>query len=61
MSLLEDARRVIDAGPVCDACLGRVFADRSHGLTNTARGEALRVSVALADDVEPEPDAGADC
>jgi tRNA pseudouridine synthase 10 len=61
MNLLEDARRIVEAGPVCDACLGRVFADLSHGLTNEARGEALRVSVALADDVEPEPDAGADC
>ncbi|MFW5918329.1 MAG: tRNA pseudouridine(54/55) synthase Pus10, partial [Haloferacaceae archaeon] len=61
MSLLEDARRVVDAGPVCDACLGRVFADRSHGLTNAARGEALRVAVALADDVEPAADAGGNC
>jgi tRNA pseudouridine synthase 10 len=61
MSILEDAHRVIDAGPVCDACLGRVFADRSHGLTNTARGSALRVSVALSEDVDPEADAGPDC
>ncbi len=61
MNLLEDAGRVVDAGPVCDACLGRVFADRSHGLTNAERGRALRISVALAEDVEPEADAGEDC
>ena len=48
-------------GPVCDACLGRAFADRSHGLTNGQRGESLRVAVALADDEEPEPDAGEAC
>ncbi|MFB6096287.1 MAG: tRNA pseudouridine(54/55) synthase Pus10 [Haloferacaceae archaeon] len=61
MSILEDARRVLAAGPVCDACLGRVFADRSHGLTNGQRGESLRIAVALDDDEEPEPDAGEDC
>lgn len=50
MTILEDARRVIDNGPVCDACLGRCFADRSFGLTNDERGHSLRVSVALEDD-----------
>ena len=50
MSLLDDARDAIAAGPVCDACLGRQFADRSHGLANRERGEALRIAVALADD-----------
>lgn len=50
MSILEDARAVIDNGPVCDACLGRCFADRSFGLTNADRGHSLRVSVALDDD-----------
>jgi tRNA pseudouridine synthase 10 len=54
MTLLAAARRVRDAGPVCDACLGRPFADRSHGLTNAARGRSLRVTLALADDVPDE-------
>ena len=59
VSLLDDARAVIAEGPVCDACLGRVFADRSFGLTNHERGNALRVTVALADDEPyeaPDPD-----
>ncbi|MFB6069389.1 MAG: tRNA pseudouridine(54/55) synthase Pus10 [Halanaeroarchaeum sp.] len=50
MSLLDDASAVLAEGPVCDACLGRVFADRSFGLTNDERGRALRVAVAMADD-----------
>ncbi|MFC7201383.1 tRNA pseudouridine(54/55) synthase Pus10 [Halospeciosus flavus] len=59
MTILEDARAVIDEGPVCDACLGRCFADRSFGLTNAERGKGLRTAAALDDDepyesVDPE-------
>jgi len=59
--LLDVARAVIEAGPVCDACLGRTVADRSHGLRNDERGRALRVAVALADDEPFEPTATDDC
>ncbi|GGL27712.1 tRNA pseudouridine(54/55) synthase Pus10 [Halarchaeum grantii] len=55
MSILEDARAVVENGPVCDACLGRQFADRSFGLTNEERGRALRVSVELDDDDPHDP------
>ncbi|AUV80323.1 tRNA pseudouridine(54/55) synthase Pus10 [Salinigranum rubrum] len=55
MSVLDDARALDGAGPVCDACLGRVFADRSFGLTNAERGRSLRVAAALADDEPFEP------
>jgi len=55
------ARAVIDAGPVCDSCLGRVFADRSFGLSNADRGEGLRTTVAIADDEPYEAVAPADC
>ena len=59
--LLDDARAVLAQSPVCDSCLGRPFADRSHGLTVAERGRALRVGVALADDEPFEaPDPG-DC
>ncbi|MFW5938287.1 MAG: tRNA pseudouridine(54/55) synthase Pus10 [Halanaeroarchaeum sp.] len=50
MSLLDDARAVEREGPICDACLGRPFADRSFGLTNAERGRSLRIAVALDDD-----------
>ncbi|QSG12585.1 tRNA U54 and U55 pseudouridine synthase Pus10 [Halapricum desulfuricans] len=57
MTVLEIARDALATGPVCDACLGRLVADRSFGLTNAERGRALRTTVALEDD-EPyeEPD-----
>ena len=51
MTVLETARRAIETGPLCGACLGRLVADRSFGLTNRERGRSLRTAVALADDV----------
>jgi tRNA pseudouridine synthase 10 len=61
MSILDDARAIDRAGPVCDACLGRVFADRSFGLTNAERGRSLRVAAALDDDEPFEPTPTEDC
>ena len=55
MTVLEDARGVIAQKPICDACVGRTFADRSFGLSNTERGKALRVTAALEDDEPYEP------
>ncbi|MEF8842152.1 MAG: tRNA pseudouridine(54/55) synthase Pus10 [Haloarculaceae archaeon] len=60
-ALLDAARSLLGTGPLCDACLGRPFADRSFGLRNDERGHALRVAVALADDADFEPGAGGDC
>ncbi|MFT4922804.1 MAG: tRNA pseudouridine synthase 10, partial [Haloarculaceae archaeon] len=50
MTVLSVAREALATGPVCDACLGRLVADRSFGLTNRERGHSLRVAVALDDD-----------
>lgn len=57
MRIIEDARGLLATGPLCNSCLGRPFAERSFGLTNVERGEALRTTIALIDD-EPygEPD-----
>jgi tRNA pseudouridine synthase 10 len=55
MTVLEDARAALSTGPLCDSCLGRLFADRSFGLTNAERGRSLRVAVALEDDEEFDP------
>lgn len=60
MTLLNDARSVLAEGPICDACLGRPFAERSFGLTNAERGHALRVGVAMADD-EPYEEPEGEC
>jgi tRNA pseudouridine synthase 10 len=61
MTLLDDARALLAAGPVCDACLGRPFAERSFGLRNDERGRALRTTLALAADNPYESPVPADC
>ncbi|MFB6072670.1 MAG: tRNA pseudouridine(54/55) synthase Pus10 [Halobacterium sp.] len=61
MTIVEDARRVLAEDPVCDACLGRCFAERSFGLSNAERGRALRTTVALADDEPYEPTDTSEC
>jgi len=61
MDVLEVAADALASGPVCDACLGRLVADRSHGLSNAERGRALRVARALRDDEEPAAAQPADC
>ena len=61
MDLLESARAVLAESPVCDACLGRCFADRSHGLANAERGKALRVTLAMLDDEPVAPEPAEDC
>jgi tRNA pseudouridine synthase 10 len=60
-AFLDAARGLVATGPVCDACLGRPVADRSHGLTNAARGAALRTTLALLDDEPYDAPAPADC
>jgi tRNA pseudouridine synthase 10 len=40
--LRRRARRALDAGPLCDACLGRLFAEVDSGLTNADRGRRVR-------------------
>jgi tRNA pseudouridine synthase 10 len=55
---LATARALLATGPLCDACLGRPFADRSFGLRNEERGKGMRVTLALADDADydaPDP------
>ncbi|MFC6873552.1 tRNA pseudouridine(54/55) synthase Pus10 [Halobellus marinus] len=61
MSILADARALVAQDPVCDACLGRVFAERSHGLTNDERGKSLRIAAELDDDEPHTPVDTADC
>lgn len=54
MEVLEIADLAVSTGPVCDACLGRLVADRSFGLGNDERGRALRTAAALERDVPYE-------
>jgi tRNA pseudouridine synthase 10 len=56
MTVLEDTEAALATGPLCDHCLGRLFAERSFGLSNAERGRSLRVSLALEADDPFEPD-----
>jgi len=47
MELTELYRKVQEYGPICDHCLGRLVAKRSHGLSNDMRGSAIRIASAL--------------
>lgn len=52
--ILDDARRVLAEGYVCDHCLGRLFGSLSKGLSNRERGRAIRVVLALEDNIRDE-------
>lgn len=47
MSVLEEVDAILALGEICDACLGRCFGKRAHGLSNEERGRALRVARAI--------------
>ena len=57
--LLEKASKALET-PLCDHCLGRLFARSGWGLTNQERGKSLRITLALVaenpveDDLTPE-------
>ncbi len=48
MELTELYTQGIGYGPICNHCLGRLVAKRSHGLSNDMRGNAIRIAAALA-------------
>ena len=50
MDLFEEVERIIDQGEICDSCMGQVFADRGHGLTNRERGTAWKTILAMEND-----------
>jgi len=41
------ARRALEAGPLCDRCLGRLFAQVDTGLTNAERGRRVREALGV--------------
>jgi len=42
LPVVDRARAILHAGPICDDCLGRAFARLGHGLSNGERGRAAR-------------------
>ena len=45
--VLESARRALAAYPLCDRCLGRLYARLAHGLSNKERGRSIKVALAM--------------
>lgn len=45
--VLSKAWRVLEETPLCDRCLGRLFARLGHGLTNRERGAAIKLLLAM--------------
>ena len=48
--ILKTASRILEEGPICDHCMGRLFARLSTGLTNDKRGAAVKLALALESD-----------
>jgi len=45
--IIEIAEKILEYGPVCDHCLGRMYGKSSYALSNAERGKSMRVSLAL--------------
>ena len=41
-SIIEKAKRILEKYPLCDRCLGRMFAGLGYGWSNKERGDALK-------------------
>jgi len=58
--LIENGARIVAKSskaleyPLCDHCLGRLFARSGFGLTNLERGRAIRIMLALSAELLPE-------
>ena len=48
--IFETATRILKEGPICDHCMGRMFAKLSTGLTNDKRGAAVKLVLAMEAD-----------
>jgi tRNA pseudouridine synthase 10 len=47
MEILEKTLSMLVRYPLCDTCLGRQFALLGHGIENSQRGRALKLSLTL--------------
>jgi tRNA pseudouridine synthase 10 len=48
--IFETATGILKEGPICDHCMGRMFAKLSTGLTNDQRGAAVKLALAMEAD-----------
>ncbi|MCK4929342.1 MAG: tRNA pseudouridine(54/55) synthase Pus10, partial [Methanosarcinales archaeon] len=49
--ILETATSILNEGPICDHCMGRMFAKLSTGLSNDQRGAAVKLALAMEADL----------
>jgi tRNA pseudouridine synthase 10 len=49
--ILNTASKILTQGPICDHCMGRMFAKLSTGLTNYQRGAAVKLVLAMETDL----------
>ncbi len=52
MNVIDSASEILKKGYVCDNCLGRQFAQLLTGCTNKERGKALRLTLAMQNELE---------
>ncbi|MCD1293772.1 tRNA pseudouridine(54/55) synthase Pus10 [Methanocella sp. CWC-04] len=45
--MIDTARRILKEGPICDSCLGRQFAKLSTGLSNSQRGNSIKLVLSM--------------
>ncbi len=48
--VVSTAARILEDHEICDSCLGRLFGELSHGLTNRERGKSLRTVAGMVMD-----------
>jgi len=48
--IFRTASAILSEGPICDHCMGRLFAKLSTGLTNNQRGAAVKLALAMEAD-----------
>lgn len=48
--ILDIASGILSEGPICDHCMGRLFAKLSTGLSNDQRGAAIKLALAMEAD-----------
>ena len=54
MDLFEEVEEIMGQGEICDSCLGQIFANRGHGLTNRERGRAWKTVLAMENEKSEE-------
>jgi tRNA pseudouridine synthase 10 len=50
-NILQTTIRILKEGAICNHCLGRLFAKLSTGLSNDARGEAIKLVLSMEADI----------